>query len=234
MNIKVSPLFKNRKQQALLRLLQLTSPALPVGSYAYSQGLEWVVDATWIKDADSLEEWLKGLMHGSINSIDIPIMKHLYQAWLNNDIGMAQHWNAVLLAYRETSEVRKEELDRGHALANLLTSLNLSNATQLSADKELSFVTGYCCAAVEWQIDLFDAAMAYIWGWSENQVVSAMKIMPLGQSAGQTILNNLIEIIPVIVENGLQVSDEDIGSILPAQAIACAQHETQYARLFRS
>ena len=89
MNIKVSPLFKNRKQQALLRLLQLTSPALPVGSYAYSQGLEWVVDATWIKDADSLEEWLKGLMHGSINSIDIPIMKHLYHYYHQ------QHYNTT-------------------------------------------------------------------------------------------------------------------------------------------
>lgn len=117
MDIKVSPLFKNRKQQTLLRLLQLTSPALPVGSYAYSQGLEWVVNAVWVKDADGLEEWLKGLMQGSMNSIDIPIMKRLYQAWLNNDIGMARYWNAVLLAYRETSEVRKEELDKGYALS---------------------------------------------------------------------------------------------------------------------
>ena len=211
MNIKVSSLFKYGKQQALLRLLQLTSPVLPVGSYAYSQGLEWVVDAAWVKDADSLEEWLKGLMQGSLYNNDIPIMKRLYQAWLNNDIETVKYWNAVLLAYRETSEIRKEELDKGHALANLLTSLKLSNAVQLSNDKGSSFLSGYCCAAVEWQIDLFDTAMGYVWGWLENQVVSAMKVMPLGQSAGQMILNNLIETILVIVEDGLQVSDENIG-----------------------
>ena len=234
MQTKISSVSKNIRQQTLLRLLQFTSPVLPIGSYAYSQGLERVVDVAWVSDASSLEKWFGGLMNSSLKNIDIPIMKRLYQAWLNDDIKMVRYWNTALLAYRETSEIRKEELDKGLAMANLLVSLEQDNVNRLSFIEEISFLSCYCYASVYWKINLFDATTAYIWGWLENQVVSAIKIMPLGQSKGQKILNNLVEIIPKVVEDGLQISDDAIGLTLPAQAIASAQHETQYARLFRS
>lgn len=234
MHTKLESLLKTNKQQALLRLLQLSSPTLPVGAYAYSQGLEWVAEANWIRETDELETWLKGLLQGSLHHVDIPIMKRLYQACLNNKLEKIKCWNDILLAYRETAEVRKEELDKGHALAELLKGLEINNSELIFANGQTTFLTGYCCAAVTWQIELQDAAQAYLWGWLENQLVCAMKIMPLGQIASQKILSHLIGVIPGIVNDGLQILDQDIGSILPAQAVACALHETQYTRLFRS
>lgn len=234
MNNKVQTLFRGNQQQALLRLLQLTSPTFPVGSYAYSQGLEWVVEADWISDADSLQCWLKGVMQGSLCHVDIPIMQRLYQACRDNDETMMQHWNDMLLAYRETSELRKEELDKGHAIGELLKGLNISDEIKPLEDQQSTFLIGYCRAAVAWQIELEEAAQGYVWGWLENQLVSAMKIMPLGQIASQKILDNLISDIPNIVDTGLQLDDDEMGALLPAQAIACAKHETQYSRLFRS
>ena len=233
MPIECAALSKQHKQYVLLRLLQLNSPALPVGSYAYSQGLEWAVEARWINNAQDLERWLKGLMHSALGQLDIPIMKRLHQAWLEQNFDSIKDWNAVLLAYRETAEIRKEELDKGYALAELLKGLQIAQAALIPKEQP-AFLTVYCCAAVAWEMALQDTAQGYLWGWLENQVVSAMKIMPLGQLSSQKILHHLVEFIPEIVEHSLKIADEDIGLVLPAQAIACAQHETQYTRLFRS
>ena len=221
------------QQQSLLRLLQISSPSLPVGSYAYSQGLEAIVDLQWIETPEAIETWLMGTMRGAISVLDVPILQRQLQALETEDLDAFGIWNDRLLAYRETAELRKEELDKGDAIVKLLTELDLPETEQLQ-NLSCTFISGYSFAVHQWQIPLRDAAQAYVWAWLENQLVSAMKIMPLGQYASQGILSRLLKQIPDAVDHGLALDDDHIGNILPALAIASAHHETQYSRLFRS
>lgn len=221
------------KQQSLLHLLQLSSPSLPVGSYAYSQGLESVVDMKWVEDEATLTDWLQGTLYGSVCNVDLPILKRLFSAFEKKDTKAIQVWNTKLFAYRETYELRKEEKDKGHAIVKLLNELGIQSSDILD-ESTTGFITGYACACHAWNIELADAGQAYVWSWLENQLVSAMKIMPIGQFASQKILQKLINEIPSVVEIGFAKTDDMIGTILPAQAIASALHETQYSRLFRS
>src|SRR4030095_16961195 len=79
-----------------------------------------------------------------------------------------------------------------------------------------------------------DALTAYLWSWLENQVLAAMKTIPLGQVAGQKMLLALGAAIPAAVARVQQVADDDITSFAPGLAIASARRETQYSRLCRS
>ena len=88
--------------------------------------------------------------------------------------------------------------------------------------------------AVNAEISETDALSGYAWAWCENQVVSATKLIPLGHTEGQLVLRDLIEQIPIAVDEALECSDEDIGNSAPGLALASMWHETQYSRIFRS
>ena len=85
-----------------------------------------------------------------------------------------------------------------------------------------------------WGIPLENAINAYLFSWSENQILAAIKLIPLGQTSGQRILSKAIEKIPKITKMGLSLKDDEIGSSSPGQSVASALHEIQYSRLFRS
>ena len=89
-------------------------------------------------------------------------------------------------------------------------------------------------AITQWNIPLKQAAQGFAWAWLENSVIAGVKLIPLGQVAGQRILRDLTEPLSQAVEAGLYLDDDDIGSSSPALAYASARHETQYTRLFRS
>ena len=103
-----------------------------------------------------------------------------------------------------------------------------------SLPSDASHTALFTLAAVRWDIGAADAATGYLWSWCENQVLAAIKLVPLGQNAGQRLLGQLIEQIPEIVDSAATIDDEDIGIASPMQGIASARHETQYSRLFRS
>ena len=85
-----------------------------------------------------------------------------------------------------------------------------------------------------WQVPIEEALAAYLWAWAENQVMAALKAVPLGQTSGQRILLALGERIPGIVQRAMTLGDDAVSNFAPAFAIASCCHETQYSRLFRS
>lgn len=219
---------------APLRLWQLISPALPVGAYAYSAGLEYAVDCGWVGDESGAREWIDGQLQHSLCTLDVPVLARLYRAWQAHDVDAIKVWNTFLLASRESQELRNEDLHLGAALAQLLPALEIEEASDWQTPQQSSYASLFSLAAARWEIPLVDTAQGYLWAWSENQVAAAIKLIPLGQTAGQRILSHISQRIPPAVERGLQLIDNDIGAMAPAVAIASARHETQYSRLFRS
>lgn len=217
-----------------LRLMQLISPSLPIGSFTYSQGIEWAVEAGWIKDADDLAQWLKEQVHTTLAKIDLPILIRHYEACRAKDVDALSFWNDQLLAYRETSELRQEEQNRGRALASLLPTLDIPFAEQWKAELSRTQSAGFTLAAQGWEIPIKDMLTGYAWSWLENLALAGVKIVPLGQSAGQRVLAELTPELPVAVDTALQLDDENIGASNPALAIASSQHQFQYTRIFRS
>lgn len=218
---------------ALTRLLQLVSPSLPVGGYSYSQGIEWAVEAGWIDDQDSLRQWLQGLMQGNFLYLEIPILKRMIDAWRSLDLSALARLNDQLIASRETRELRQEEINRARALTDLLCSLR-DDAAEFNAMLRQSQMAGFSFACERWGIDDRAAAQGLLASWLENGVLAGIKIIPLGQTAGQQIIFELGEEIPAIVDAALNLPDAEIGASSMALAIASANHETQYTRLFRS
>jgi urease accessory protein len=218
---------------ALLRLCHLVSPALPVGAYAYSQGLEFAVHAGWVTDEASALEWLQGLSRCAVGTLDLPILLRLLRAWRAGHDAQVRDWTAQLIAARETSELRAEDVHLGRALARVLVQLDIPEAARWHRTQP-AFATLFALAAARWQIDAADALRGYLWAWTENQVLAAVKLVPLGQSAGQRLLHRLITLMPAIVERAEALADQDIGVGVVSQAMASSLHESQYTRLFRS
>jgi urease accessory protein len=218
---------------ALLRCLQLSSPGLPIGAYAYSQGLEWAVEAAWVRDETSLREWVREQMGAVLAPVDVAIYARLYHAVSAQDGTLVAHWNAVLLAHRETRELRGDDRDRGAALSRLLRDFGIRPLSTL-AGVDVALATAHAQLAVHWALPLAMAVQAYVWAWLEGQVIAGVKLIPLGQAAGQRLLCTLAAELPHVVDAGLALDDDDIGGSLPALAIASCRHETQYTRLFRS
>lgn len=217
-----------------LRLMQLVSPALPIGAFTYSQGLEFAIETGQVSDAEAVYDWMLGQIQDGLTYLDLPVLKRLYQALESDDFEAVSYWSEYLLASRETSELRQEEMNRGRALCRLLTDLNISGAVKYREAMQLGQLPGFALAAVAWEISLQQLSLGYSWGWLENQVAAAVKLVPLGQTAGQKLQLQLSEVIPLAIERGLSVEDEEIGASAPAMAIASSLHETQYTRLFRS
>ena len=225
MAIDVSP--------ALLRLLQLSSPSLPVGAYSFSQGLEWAVEDKLVSDESTFRGWVSDIMTLTLANLDAPVLGRMYDAWIDNDLGAVNMWNEFLYASRETKELRDEDSHLGQALAKLVAGLGLPWSEQ-QITMSPTFAMLFSMAAVRWKIPKPAMISAYLWAWLENQVLAGIKLVPLGQLAGQRILLEVSGFIPNYIERALKLKDEAIGFSLPMVAIASSRHETQYSRLFCS
>lgn len=224
--------MSERSRATLLRCLQLASPSLPIGAYAYSQGLEMAIELGWVGDAATLSAWLGDQLEHSLAHVDLPLYARLHDALAAGDTARFEHWQVELVAQRETRELRADDCDRGQALARLLRDLDVPGANVLRAPVPLA--AAFACAALHWGIPRDAAAEAYAFAWLEGQVLAGVKLIPLGQVAGQRLLGSLLEPLDAALERGLALEDDDIGASLPALAMASALHETQYTRLFRS
>jgi urease accessory protein len=219
---------------ARLRLLQLTSPALPIGAFTYSQGIEWAVEAGWVRSAADLQDWLAGLIDDGLATLELPILLRLYSAVADDDASAVEHWGRRLFASRESRELRDEEHNRARALISLLRDLGIERAAIWRDSLVHCQAAPFALAAVHWRIGLEDCLLGYAWGWLENQVAAAVKLVPLGQTDGQRLQLHLAESLTAACLHAQQVEDDDIGCSAPALAIASSRHETQYTRLFRS
>jgi urease accessory protein len=219
---------------ARLRLMQLVSPALPIGAFTYSQGLEWAVEQGWIEDAAQLRDWLRGLIGDGLALLELPILLRLYRACRAGDESAVRRWGRRLYASRETRELRQEELNRARALLGLLADLGIAQAREWRAALSHCQAAPFALAAVHWGISEHDCALGYAWGWLENQVAAAVKLVPLGQTEGQRVQLALAGELPRALGQALALDDQAIGASAPALAVASSRHETQYTRLFRS
>ena len=222
----------------LMRLLQLVSPALPVGAYTYSQGLEWAVESGVIRDETSAGRWIADLLAHGIGRYEAPLVVALMRAWTAADSAEIARLNAEFLASRESAELRAETAQMGFSLHRLVRDLRdpaLADVeSTLAGLGEIAFPTGWAGIAATWRIDREAALTAYLWAWAENQVMAALKAVPLGQASGQRLLAELGGRLPEIAALALKLPESEWSNFTPAFAIACARHETQYSRLFRS
>ena len=215
----------------LLRILHLASPALPIGAFHFSQGLEYAVEAGWVTDEPSSLAWITGIARHSIGTLDLPILLRLHRACSSGDDDSLRRWSRILLAARETEELRAEDRHMGSALARILRDLD---AERTSSNPSPGYAEMFAIACVRWRIPEHDALQAYAWTWAENQVLCAVKLVPLGQSAGQRMLHSLVPILDDLATRAIGIEDEEIGACALMQGLSSARHESQYTRLFKS
>jgi urease accessory protein len=221
----------------LTRLLQLASPTLPVGAYSYSGGLESAIEDGTVTDARTAEAWIRDVLDFSLGSFELPLLFRMMEALGENDCVVLARWNTLFRSGRETAELRTETLQMGHALVTLLKDLPFCSADEiakLQSKGALTYPAVYAFAAHHMQVERHSALVGYLWSWLENQVMAALKAVPLGQSAGQRMLASIGAGLPAIAQRAMQLTDDDLTNFSPGLAIASSQHETQYSRLFRS
>lgn len=228
---------------ALLSILQLASPSLPVGAYSYSDGLETLIDKGVIDNQQSLRQWLEQeLRYGAIR-LEAAAMVRAYRSVKSSDLEALGYWNAWVTARQETAELRSQSWQMGYSLMRLLLDLPpQQNMLSLTSIQDLASGAGTPCnyaiafgiAAAHWQIDVTAAALGYLHSWASNLIGAGVKLIPLGQTAGQQLLLELGISITQSTQEILALEDDRLSSCGWGLALASMAHESQYTRLFRS
>ncbi len=221
--------------QQILRLLQLASPLLPVGGYSYSEGLETLISRGIIGDRMTLQAWIdRELQVGAIR-IETAIMDRAYLAGMQSDGNQLQYWNHWLSAARETEELRQQSWQMGGSLIKLLVELTPEIQDLIMAiDRPGNYAVAFGVAAQYWQIDRQTTITAYLHSWVTNQIGAGIKLIPLGQTAGQQILWQLHQKLDLLSQTIPTLTDDDLYACSWGLSLASMQHETLYSRLFRS
>ncbi|MBY4895786.1 urease accessory protein UreF [Cupriavidus sp. AU9028] len=229
--------------QQLLSLLHLASPALPIGGFSYSQGLESAIDSGIVVDADTARDWIReNLLHVQAHA-ELPLWLLLHRAWRKRDVEALRRWNHWFLTSRESAELRLETEQMGWSLAKLIGQMQWGDdalqeaLSALSALSPVCLPTAFAAACVALDVEEKDGLAAYCFTWAENQVAAAIKAVPLGQVAGQRILGDMHRCVLEAVEEATRRADADppeLSTFSPMLGLLSARHETQYSRLFRS
>jgi urease accessory protein len=223
---------------ALLGLMWLASPALPVGGFSYSEGLEAAVAEGLVHDEVSAAAWLEDQLHVAQARGDLPALVHAHAAWERHDGEAAREVNDWVLQTRETRELRLQTEQMGRSLADWVAQRSEPGDPAVDLLRALppapSWPVAFALAGLRTGAAARKVALACAFGWAENQVQAAIKSIPLGQSAGQRILARLAAGIPEAVEHALRVGPDERLAFSPGLAWLSARHEQQYSRLFRS
>ncbi len=219
---------------SLLGLIWLASPALPVGGFSYSEGLEAAVEWAGITTEESVGEWISEQLHLTLARADLAVVAQAVPAWRAEDRPRIRALNDWVLATRETSELRQQTVQMGRSFVEWLR-LHHDDAQQSFADLRPTYPVAYAFAAARTRAGVTDVLLTFAFGWAENMVAAAVKAVPLGQSAGQRILARLASEIPSAAHAAASITeDADRQAFSPMLAILSSRHETQYSRLFRS
>lgn len=228
----------NASAPHLPALLQLASSALPVGGFGYSQGLESAVETGHVHDEASAARWIDDLLQLGFARAEARWWRIASDALRANDVATFTEINAQCWASRETRELRRESEQTGRSLVKWLRALPRTSLTEetLDALNALRPITWPCAhAAACFALELPAAHGLQALGWSllENQILGAVKLVPLGQDAGQRILHTLGQRLPDLVADVL-TGDAEPNTFLPLLALHSSAHESQFNRLFRS
>jgi len=222
---------------ALLQLLWLASPALPVGGFSYSEGLESAVDAGLVKDEATTGDWLLDQLHLVFARSDLAVVARARAAWQRHDAETARELNAWVHATRESAELRQQAEQMGRSLAACIASRAEGDpraATLVAFAPAPTWPVAAALAVARSGAPAREALLALAFGWAENLVQGAVKALPLGQSAGQRVLARLVAALPEAVDAAIALPPNERQAYAPRLAILSARHETQYSRLFRS
>jgi urease accessory protein len=217
---------------ALLHLLQFASPALPIGGYSYSQGLEAALEEGLVHDADSARAWMARQLDEVVARWDAPILWRLMKAFAARDGAAVRDWGGCFLASRDTAELRAETVQMGYSLARLLGDLGVADTAALGDDVTLPLA--YACAADALDIPHEEALLAMVFSWLENQVLVCVKSVPLGQVAGQRLLLSLRADVERAALLARTLPDEALSNWTPGLSMLSMRHEVQHGRLYRS
>jgi urease accessory protein len=253
---RVAPRAPSLSATARMQLMWLASPALPVGGFSYSEGLEAAVESGLVSTETQASAWLQDQLKLAVARSDLAVVARAALAWQRGDLERVRELNDWMRLTRETSELRLQSEQMGRSLVEWLRNRG-GSAQVLASDERLA-----ACAALRpaptWPVAfglavaqclppstartarsegdtaLREALLSFTFGWAENMVQAAIKSVPLGQSAGQRILQALVDAIPPAIDLALSLQDSERQAFTPMLAILSAQHETQYSRLFRS
>jgi len=220
----------------LLWLMQLASPALPVGGFSYSEGMEAAVEHGLVTDEQSAQLWLIDQLHLVQARSELPVVAQAMKAWRTHDTTALQQLNDWVMQTRETFEMRLQTEQMGRSLLIWLRNHQAANEGDMQWCEQLppTWPLVFALALDTQSVDTREGLLTCAFAWAENMVQAAIKSVPLGQLSGQRILAALSAAIPLAVEHALSVPDNQQQSFNPRLAILSARHETQYSRLFRS
>lgn len=218
-----------------LGLLYLSSPALPIGAFAYSQGLEKAIELNRVHDRESLKEWALDVIQFGLCKLEGPILIALSRAIEQGDTSQFEQLDQRVYACRETAELFQEEQHLGQSLARLLkTQALVSSSDTVKLPKGASFLSAFALAANKLGLAEEQMLLSFLWSWLENQITVSCKSIPLGQTDAQQVLLALRPQIARLIPS-IEAAEQNFpGSSLPGQAMLSALHEVQYSRLFRS
>ena len=233
---------------SLLQLMWLASPALPIGGFSYSEGLEAAVDRAGITTELGANDWLQDQLHLSLTRIDLAVVAKAIAAWRRSDLDRIHELNDWVLQTRESSELRLQTEQMGRSMLDWWRKQpsfhHASDFAQVPASVSMdasnhffnspTYPVAFALAASSTQASVRDCLMSFAFGWAENMTQAAVRAVPLGQTAGQRILANLANRIPTAVDHAMSLQDSERQAFSPMLAILSSQHETQYSRLFRS
>lgn len=216
-----------------LHLFRLVSQSLPVGAFSYSRGLEWAVHSGAVHDEASARGWILGTLEHSYAVLDGALFWRMIHALERDDSQRFLACDDWLAAGRESREFELEDRRMGEALLRLLLDLEVPLARRAPGEA-VTYPAMFAIAACHWRIAPADALKGLMWSVVEAQVAAAIRLVPLGHTAGQRILIAAVEIVERAAEKVVLLRDDEIGAVAPMLAMASARHETQYSRLFRS
>jgi urease accessory protein len=217
---------------ALLHLLQFASPALPIGGYSYSQGLEAAIEQGLVTDAASARAWIASYLLDVMAAWDAPLLWRLMQAFTAGDAEAVALWSERFIASRDTFELRAESIQMGYSLVRLIAELGVADVAGLG--DEVALPTAFACAVAALGIPPADALLAWLFSWAENQVLVCVKSVPLGQVAGQRLLLSLRGDIEQAAASAQANPDDAMSNWAPGLSMLSMQHEVQHGRLYRS
>lgn len=221
----------------LLRLLQLASPALPVGAYSYSEGVETLINQGRIRSGADLAQWLEAELTTGAMRLDAAVMVRAQRAWGQADITTLEHWNQWLSASRETEELRHQSWQMGRSLLRLLGDLEPAAIAALPPSlrqDSCNFAVAFGIAAAHWQLPVFETTLIYLQSWAANLISAGVRLVPLGQTEGQRLMGHLIPGLEAATQAIVTLPDRELTACSWGLTLASMAHETQYSRLFRS
>jgi len=219
-----------------LALLQLVSPALPVGAFSYSEGLEVLIQNGALNDEFELQHWIEAeLQRGALRleAAALKPLRALFQGWEDEGLEMPSDLISLdgwLLALRESAEMRAQQKQMGGSLLELMADLGHSLPQPLA----LAWPAAWAWAALSLKISELEMVEGYLYGWVANQLSAAVRLVPLGPTTAQRIQQQLL---PMIRDQASALKDQDPHSLWSGGAgagLAQLAHAELYSRLFRS